>query len=233
MQQLYEFYILHQRKYKENSLLVSIFTREFGKISGLIRVNKKTINLYQPLVKLRGQISVAKKSDGLCKIYNVEFVESFYQNSYINLLSLQYMNELIHLLLNYSHEEEFLFEKYAFILKNINEINYKYLLRMFELELLDSLGQGVYVDCDVDGVPIDESLNYSIYATGFKRTLSAIPNSIVGKSLLKISQSVSSWTAEDLKAISKVTRAHIDYALAGKQLKSRKLLIDYLNLGKK
>ncbi|AEI36006.1 DNA recombination and repair protein RecO [Francisella salina] len=143
------------------------------------------------------------------------------------------MNELIYLLLNYSNEEEFLFEKYAFILKNINEINYKYLLRMFELELLDSLGQGVYVDCDVDGVLIDESLNYSIYATGFKRTLSSIPNSIVGKSLLKISQSVSSWTAEDLKAISKVTRAHIDYALAGKQLKSRKLLIDYLNLGKK
>lgn len=233
MQQLYDFYILHQCKYKENSLLASIFTREFGKISGLIRVNKKTINLYQPLVKLRGQISLAKKSDGLSKIYNVEFVESFYQNTYINLLSLQYMNELIYLLLSYSHEEEFLFEKYGFILKNINEINYKYLLRMFELELLDSLGQGVYVDCDIDGMLIDENLSYSILATGFKKNLSTIPNSIAGKNLLKINQSVSLWTDEDLKAISKVTRAYIDYALAGKQLRSRKLLIDYLNLGKK
>lgn len=143
------------------------------------------------------------------------------------------MNELIYLLLNYSHEEEFLFEKYAFILKNINEINYKYLLRMFELELLDSLGQRVYVDCDIDGMLIDESLSYSIFATGFKKNLSTIPNSIAGKNLLKINQSVSSWTTKDLKAISKVTRAYIDYALAGKQLKSRKLLIDYLNLGKK
>lgn len=143
------------------------------------------------------------------------------------------MNELIYLLLSYSHEEEFLFEKYGFILKNINEINYKYLLRMFELELLDSLGQGVYVDCDIDGMLIDESLSYSILATGFKKNLSTIPNSIAGKNLLKINQSVSLWTDEDLKAISKVTRAYIDYALAGKQLRSRKLLIDYLNLGKK
>ena len=104
---------------------------------------------------------------------------------------------------------------------------------MFELELLDSLGQGIYVDCDIDGMLIDESLSYSILATGFKKNLSTIPNSIAGKELLKINQSVSSWTTEDLKAISKVTRTYIDYALAGRQLKSRKLLIDYLNLGKK
>lgn len=51
MQQLYDFYILHQRKYRENSLLVSVFTREFGKLSALIAINKKTTNLYQPLVK--------------------------------------------------------------------------------------------------------------------------------------------------------------------------------------
>lgn len=79
MQQLYDFYILHQRKYRENSLLVSVFTREFGKLSALIAINKKTTNLYQPLVKLRGQINLAKKADGLSKIYNIEFVESFYQ----------------------------------------------------------------------------------------------------------------------------------------------------------
>ena len=114
-----DFYILHQRKYQESSLLVSIFTSDHGKLSAIIRVNKKQANLYQPLVKLRGDLSLVKK-DGLSRVSNVEFGESFYKKSYINLLSLQYINELIYLLLSYSHEEIVLFQKYDFILQNIS-----------------------------------------------------------------------------------------------------------------
>ncbi|APC91308.1 MULTISPECIES: DNA repair protein RecO [Francisella] len=232
MQQLYDFYILHQRKYRESSLLVNIFTREFGKLSALIKINKKPPNLYQPLVKLKGQISVAKKADGLAKIYNIEFVESFYQKSYINLLSLQYINELIYLLLNYSHEEDILFGKYDFILRNIDEANYMYLLRMFELELLNSLGQGIYVDSDIDGMLIQNDSSYIILPNGFRKNLNSAANSISGKSLKKINQPLSSWSKDDLKAIARVTRVCINYVLADKQLKSRKFLIDYLNLKK-
>ncbi|AIT09011.1 DNA recombination protein RecO [Candidatus Francisella endociliophora] len=231
-EQLYNFYILHQRKYKENSLLLSVFTRELGKVSVIVRTNKKTVNLYQPLVELRGQISVAKKADSLSKLYNVEFVASCYQKSYINLLSLQYANELLYMLLSHSHEEDILFSKYDFLLKNIDENNYKYLLRMFELELLESLGQGIYVDCDVDGVPIDSGFRYVVLNNDFKKCLNAELNTISGASLLKINQSISAWSETDLKEISKVVRAFVDYVLAGKQLKSRKLLIDYLSLKK-
>ncbi|ALB01864.1 DNA recombination protein RecO [Francisella persica ATCC VR-331] len=232
MQHLYDFYILHQRKYRENSLLVSVFTREFGKLSVLITINKKNANLYQPLVKLKGQISLAKKADGLGKIYNIEFIESFYQKSYINLLSLQYINELIYLLLNYSHEEDILFDKYDFILRNIDEANYRYLLRMFELELLNSLGHGIYVDNDINGISIQNNCSYTILPNGFRKDLSSAINSISGRSLKKINQPLSLWSNDDLKAISRVTRVCIDYVLAGKQLKSRKLLVDYLNLKK-
>ncbi|API86498.1 DNA repair protein RecO [Francisella uliginis] len=228
--QLYNFYILHQRKYKENTLLVSIFTQEFGKLSAIVRTNKKTLNLYQPLVKLRGQISLAKKEGGLNKIYNIEFVESFYQNSYINLLSLQYINELIYLLLSYSHEEEFLFDKYAFILRNIDENNYRYLLRMFELELLESLGQGIYVDCDDENLPIECECNYYAFPYGFKKAIDASANTVKGSSILKINQPISMWDDNDLKAISRVTRVCIDSVLGDKKLKSRELLVDYLNL---
>jgi DNA repair protein RecO (recombination protein O) len=188
--------------------------------------------LYQPLIKLKGQISLAKKSDGLSKVYNIEFVESFYQHSYINLLSLQYINELIYLLLNYSHEEEVLFSKYDFILKNINENNYRYLLRMFELELLESLGQGIYIDNDSDGMPINENHCYTILVNSFYKANDNISNTITGESLLKINQPIRLWNHNDLKAISKVTRTYIDNVLAGKKLKSRKLLIDYMNLNK-
>lgn len=228
--QLYNFYILHQRKYKENSLLASVFTSEFGKVSAVIRTTKKTANLYQPLVKLRGQIVFAKKGDGLSKIYNVEFVESFYQKTYLNLLSLQYVNELIYLLLNYSHEENVLFKKYNFLLNNIEENNYKYLLRMFELELLESLGRGIYIDSDIEGNPIQKESSYIVLNNGFRKNYSTAPNDVLGKSLLKINEPITTWSEDDLKSISRVARACIDYALDGKQLKSRKLLVDYLNL---
>ncbi|MCL4120633.1 UNVERIFIED_CONTAM: hypothetical protein GTU68_023347 [Idotea baltica] len=230
--QLYEFYILHQQKYKENALLVSIFTREFGKLSAIIRVPKKQVNLYQPLVKLRGQISISKKTTGLSKVYNIELVESFYKKSYINLLSLQYLNELLYLLLSYSHEEHKLFEKYNFVIENITDENYRYLLRFFELELLESLGQGIYIYDDSNGNEIQFDKNYSMIGHEFKLTGDESLQSIKGESLLKINQSISLWNDSDLKTISKIVRVNIDSLLMGRELKSRRLLVDYLNLNR-
>lgn len=230
--QLYEFYILHQRKYKEDALLVSIFTREFGKLSAIIRVPKKQANLYQPLVKLRGQISMAKKATGLSKVYNIELVESFYKKSYINLLSLQYLNELLYLLLNYSHEEERLFDKYNFVIRNIADENYKYLLRMFELELLESLGQGIYICDDVMGNSIEHDKNYIIVGYGFRLVECETSQTIRGSHLLKINESIGTWSESDLRVISKVLRVNIDNVLEGRELKSRRLLVDYLSLKK-
>ncbi|GAB4222212.1 MAG: DNA repair protein RecO [Francisella sp.] len=232
MKTLYNFYIIHQRKYRENSLLVHIFTREFGKISAVMNASKKKINLYQPLVKLKGDIRLAKNHDGLAKIYNIELMESFYQKSYINLLSLQYINELIYLLLSYSHEEAVLFDKYDFILKNINDTNYKYLLRMFELELLNSLGRGIYPNVDIDGELIQDETFYTILPEGFKKSFGLDKNIILGRSIKKINQPINFWTSEDLKAISRVTKVCIDSVLAGRQLESRKLLINFLNIKK-
>ncbi|AJC48984.1 DNA repair protein RecO [Allofrancisella guangzhouensis] len=227
---LYDFYILHQRKYKENSLLVSIFTSEFGKLSGIIRTNKKQQNLYQPLTKLQGQIRFSKRDTGLNKIYNIEFVDSFYKKSYINLLALQYINELIFLLLSYSHEDDTLFKKYDFMVSNMNDDNYKYLLRFFELELLESLGQGVYVEQDLDGYNIEPAKDYDVLFTGFRESMIAVTNSVKGLNLMKIREPLYKWSEQDLKTISRITRLKLDGILAGKQLKSRKLLLDYLNL---
>ena len=227
---LYNFYILHQRKYRENYLLLSIFTSEFGKLSAIVRVSKKQMNLYQPLVKLQGEISFAKKDSGLNRLYNIEIVDSFYKKKYICLLSLQYVNELIYLLLNYPHEEEKLFQKYNFVIEHINHDNYRYLLRFFELELLESLGQTIHVENDIDNQKISADMNYYIVPGGFKLSLQNNLNTAKGINLLKINEPVHLWNENDLKAISRVTRISIDNALSGKQLKTRKLLLDFLNL---
>ena len=215
---------------KRNSLLVSIFTRDFGKLTAIIRVSKKQTNIFQPLVHLRGEISIAKKESSLSRVYNIDFVEMFYKQSYINLLSLQYMNELMYLLLNYSYQDDILFDKYDFILKNINDDNYRYLLRIFELQILDSLGQGIYSDVDTSGDEIITGEYYQTVDMGFRKCYKNDLNSIAGEILSKINISPLSWDQNDLRVISKVTRINIDKVLAGKKLQSRKLLIDYLNL---
>lgn len=228
---LYDFYILHQKKFKENSILVSLFTLEFGKLSAIIRVNKKQQNLYQPITKLRGEISFSKKGDGLNKVFNIEFVESNYKSSYIILLSIQYVNELMYLLLSYSHEEEILFRKYDFLIKNINESNYKYLLRMFELELLNALGQAICIEEDIAGEKISQNMFYEIIPlTGFKLMVEKDTSKISGKSIKRIYDSMLIWDEEDLAHIGRITRVSINACLDKRELKSRKLLLDYLRL---
>ncbi len=225
-----DFFILHQRKYQESSLLVSIFTRDYGKLSAIIRVNKKQLNLYQPLVKLRGYLTLAKKDTSLSRFTNIDYIESFYKKAYISLLSLQYINELIYLLLSYTHEEIVLFDKYDFIVQNIDDENYKYLLRMFEIELLESMGYGIHVDKDTLGQDIELEGDYHIVVGGFKLSENQMVNTVKGRHLIQINKPITSWNDDDLKAISRVVRMNIDYLLAGKELKSRKLLVDYLNL---
>ena len=228
--ELYDFYILHHKKYKENSLLVSIFTRDFGKLTAIIRVSKKQTNIFQPLVHLRGEISIAKKESSLSRVYNIDFVEMFYKQSYINLLSLQYMNELMYILLNYSYQDDILFDKYDFILRNISDDNYRHLLRIFELQILESLGQGIYVDVDTNGEDIILDDYYQMVNFDFRKSHANASNSIKGSTLTKINSSPLTWDKDDLRVISGIIRINIDRVLSGKKLQSRKLLIDYLNL---
>ncbi|MDE4961592.1 DNA repair protein RecO, partial [Francisella tularensis subsp. holarctica] len=81
---------------------------------------------------------------------------------------------------------------YDFILRNIDEANYRHLLRMFELEILNSLGQGIYVDSDIDGMLIQNDSNYIILPNGFRKDFSIAVKSISGSSLKKINQPLSS-----------------------------------------
>ena len=226
---IYDFYILHQRKYKENSLLITVFSKEFGKLSAIVRVSKKQQNLYQPLVALSGEFSLPKASEGLSKVYNIEFVESFYNKSYIVLMSLQYINELMYALLSHSHDEVKLFNKYDFILKNITKDNYLYMLRMFELELLNSLGHSICVDQDVGGEAITTDKSYGVLPSiGFK--IFDGVGAIKGSTIKKIYEPMFLWSEDDLKNITRIIRININACLSGRELKSRKLIREYLSL---
>ncbi len=226
---IYDFYILHQRKYKENSLLITVFSKEFGKLSAIVRVSKKQQNLYQPLVALSGEFSLPKISEGLSKVYNIEFVESFYDKSYIVLMSLQYINELMYVLLSHSHDEAELFDKYDFILKNITKDNYLYMLRMFELELLNSLGHSICIDQDISGQDIAINKSYGVLPSmGFKVFGGA--GAIKGSTIKKIYEPMFLWSDEDLKNITRIIRININACLNGRELKSRRLIREYLSL---
>ncbi|MDE4980566.1 DNA repair protein RecO, partial [Francisella tularensis subsp. holarctica] len=77
----------------------------------------------------------------------------------------------------------------------------------------------------IDGMLIQTDCKYIIHPNGFRKDFSFAGNSISGSSLKKINQPLSSGSNDDLKAISRVTRVCVYYVLAGKQLKSRKLLV--------
>jgi DNA repair protein RecO (recombination protein O) len=103
-------------------------------------------------------------------------------------------------------------------------------LRVFEFQILESLGQGIYADVETfcDEIIADEY--YQIVDAGFRKCYNNDLNSITGETLSKVNMPPLSWDKNDMRVISKITRINIDKVLAGKKLQSRKLLIDYLNL---
>lgn len=219
-----DFYIISSKKYKERSALLTLFTKEHGKLNAITRLSKNNKVLLQPFNLLCGSLSI-NKNNGLNKIYDIELVLSHNYRDYLILVSMQYINELIYILLNFSHEEEKLYEKYSFIVKNIDSYNYKYLLKIFELQLFETLGFGFDIRMDITGCPIDENSVYNFLPSqGFKKSDSLDRFAISGCTILKIYDNPLSWSSDNLKHISRITKSNISFHLGSRELKTRKLL---------
>lgn len=134
-------YILHSRPYLETSLLLEIFTPDYGRIGvvakGVRRSKTKSRGLLQPFVPLlvscsgRGELLTLKDFDagGMVILLRGR-----------TLVSAFYLNELLMRLLHRWDANTFLFQNYH---KALNELKIKQeqeVLRLFEKSLLKALG---------------------------------------------------------------------------------------------
>jgi DNA repair protein RecO (recombination protein O) len=138
-------YILHGRPYRETSQIVSLFTRENGRVSVIHRGAKRGRgHTLQPFCLT--QTSWIGRSD-LKTLKSFDILESGYlsgRHLYIGL----YLNELLDRILREGQPVVSVFDRYHHIARNLvrNTDDIEPLLRSFEYALLDEMGYGFALD---------------------------------------------------------------------------------------
>ncbi|WP_119344360.1 DNA repair protein RecO [Facilibium subflavum] len=225
----YQGVVLHARVYKETSLLLTLWLKGIGKVSGVIKGarSKKKPNLCQPFSLLNIKVKLAKSDDALSIIHQVDQEKSFVSGTYLSQLSRLYINELLYWLLPHDHCDQALFDHYILTIERLIDDEIDRNLRHFELQLLNSLGYSFQCDLDSHNNPIKPECFYSM------KPLSAFylidsDQGIKGETIFKINADVSAWHQKEMKVIQRLIKTNLAACLGGRQLQTRLLLYHYL-----
>ncbi len=184
-------FLLSKNKYNENSLIAEFFTKNHGKVSGIIfgGTSKKLKNYLQVGNKLF--ISYNSKSENKIGYFKVEIYQAlspFYFDKHQKLSSIGSAMQLVKILtadLQKNHHIYELLEKFYVLLQNENWIkNYIF----WELELFKVLGYDLDFENLVEKKMIGNQVQYFSKSTTEKKI---IPNFLVEKN----------QSSEDLKTL--------------------------------
>lgn len=223
-------YVLHRKSYRESSLLVELFTQDYGRLSviakGVRKRGTSIHNLLQPFQPLL--ISWSGKSE-LKTLTNIEVkLESAFNNLQgDHLFAGFYLNELLMYLMQKWDAHPKLYRVYAdtlIALQNHDAKLQQKILRIFEKRLLEEIGYGLlrtflpeehYRFVPEQGfVVVSKPLNDSDQQSVF-----------LGKNLLAIAKE--EWNDENLKDAKRLTRMILAPLLGARTIHSRQLFNVY------
>jgi len=228
--------------YKETSVIAKVYTERNGKISvitkGIRRKKHKWRAFFTVFNPLEIEIKLSTKSEGLTQLYGVEQKgqsQSQYHRNYLTTLSLFYINELIHLLVPLGQADENLFLIYQKILQGIQINSLELNLRLFEFNMLESLGYGVNFECDSTHEELVSKEYYAIKPMSLPEKVDVNMTSgrhvFSGDALINLrATALDKYSLKMLKDIKYILRLNIDYLLNDRILKSRELVKEYIKM---
>ncbi|MGD8349347.1 MAG: DNA repair protein RecO [Gammaproteobacteria bacterium] len=220
-------FILRRRDWQNTSLLLDLFSRDYGCLRVLARGARRNPakTPFQPFALLTLGWSGKQELKTLTSIDGVPLPVD--ERNY---LSLVYVNELIGAMLPEREPSSEVFDAYLGLLKSARDPLGEAGLRRFEQELMRR--QGYFPDIGEDagtGEPICADRHYQfVLDQGFVACPEAAPDSVSG-------QTVIDWNAgryeldSVLRLAKSVLRSTIDFNLHGKALKSRGVLQEIMN----
>ena len=213
-------FIIHTRPYKETSLIVSFFTKEYGNVSAIAKGAKgkksKFSGNLEPFQLLNIDYGGRSNLKTLFLAESIEPYKDFVESE--NLFSAFYVNELINFLLPYSDESTELFKIYQDCIQNLKaEKNIEVVLRIFELKVLSELGYEINLESEFsNGEPILEDKKYSYRPeNGFFEC----SDGHSGKDLLGIS--AMDFSESSLRVCKVITRQTFDHYFSELNIQSR------------
>jgi DNA repair protein RecO (recombination protein O) len=223
-------YVLHHRPFRDTSQLLDVISREYGKVTLVARGSRaaksRLRGLLRPFQPLR--LSWYVRSD-LGTLTGAEIDAAPHSLAGDALLSAYYANELV---LNFLHRHDpqpEIFDAYARVIAALSgSAELAANLRVFEMELLRLLGYAVNVEYDASlHEPIDASgfYEYRVEQGPVPVSRSQGPMVFSGGHLLAIAECRFDDAAV-LRDAGRLLRAVIRHHLDGRELKSRKVLLD-------
>jgi DNA repair protein RecO (recombination protein O) len=223
-------YILHHRPFRDTSQILDVLSREHGKLALVARGSRgaksRLRGLLRPFMPL--SISWVQRSD-LGTLTGAELHGSPLRLTGDALLSGYYVNELLlHFLHRHDPQPE-IFDTYVRAITALAATDQiAPCLRQFEIELLQHLGYALNLEHEADSqAALRSDANYEYH---FERGAVQVARSdgrlvFSGAILAAIAEQQFS-NADVLRAANRLLREVIGFHLGGKELKSRKVLVD-------
>lgn len=145
-------YVLHQRPYRETSLLIEVLSRDHGRLTLIAKGARRQRSPQRPLLQPLRRLNLAwTLRSELGTLTQAEAADAVPAMSADGILSAFYLNELLMRLLHRHEPHPDLFSAYASILAALSEpAGAEAALRVFEKRLLLGLGYGLVLDHDVE-----------------------------------------------------------------------------------
>lgn len=231
-------YVLHSYPFRETSLVVEVFSRNFGRLALVARGARRPKSAlrglllsFQPL-----QLAWFGKSE-LRTLHKAEWQGGLPLLQGMALICGFYLNELLVKLLHRDDPHEALFQYYEETLHALSasksDTDYAAILRRFEKHLLKELGYALTLDHDVEtGEQVDAAASYFFQIEkGPLRRAETGQNGVqlLGKTLLDMAADdyADPVTQQQSKML---MRTLINHYLGGESLHTRQLLIDLQQL---
>lgn len=223
-------YVLHAYPFRETSLIVEVFTRDFGRMALLARGARRPRSAVRGLLMAFQPLEIGWAGKGeVLTLMKAEWVGGQPLLAGEALFCGYYLNELLIHLLPREDAHRRLFAGYACMLERlaadgagrVREAD----LRRFEKALLQELGYGLTLDRDNDGHAIEAGSHYAYrIESGPVRVPypEAAPQTVSGRTLLHLQAEEFSdpCTRGEAKQLMRTLMA---YYLGGQELETRKI----------
>lgn len=230
---LHPCFILHQRPYRESSLLLDVFSREHGRIGLVGKGGRRSKKNAQALYQSYRNLNISWSGRGaLGTLTEIEAEGVGFDLQGEVMIAAFYLNELLLRLLHQHESHPELFDAYLISLTRLaHGESVLITLRYFEKQLLDALGYGLVLDHEVEsGEPIDSGKDYFYMIN--RGPCSRKPEDsayvkIAGSTLLDLHNEIFDEHSR-LDEVKQLMRLTLNNYLDGKPLASRELYQAYI-----
>lgn len=219
-------FVLHRRPYSESSLLLDVFTEQYGRVNVLAKGARRPKSALKATLQPFTPLLIKWSGKGALKtLRQAEAISLALPLTGVNLYSALYINELVYRVIALDAAYPALFHDYLLALTELAQaINPEPALRRFELALLAALGYGVdFLHCAGSGEPVSAKMTYRYREQqGFIASVRQGDGAFLGDELVAISERRFTTPAQ-LQAAKRFTRMALKPYLGSKPLKSREL----------